>query len=153
MKRLRISAGILVFLVLSLTGYIRETYLINISGRESVIQSRTGEDRYYLPRSLDDVEASIANNPKWVSSLIYSLIYSGLSAICVWLIFRRPSFVIITLAVHLFIILFAGLLILAGLIFNSFNDAYSAAEYFKNLVQSSLLTLILITGFLLTKRK
>jgi len=149
-RKFRIVTGIGILILLSLLGYIRDRYLIDmLSPSKSMIQGRTGEERYRMPVSIDDVSRSISENPKWVSSMAYSFLYMGLSSLCIGLLFYRKSYVYVSLGIHMIIILLAGSMVLAGLVFHSFHTGYHTAEYLKNLIQSPLLTLILIAGFLL----
>ncbi len=152
-RRLRISAGVVVFFMLSLTGYVRYNFLIDFTGHESMVHSRLEENNYRMPASIDDVGPSISENPKWISSIIYSILYLALSALCIGLLFNKKNFTLITVGVHLLIMFVAVFLIATGLLIHSFHSIYLSAEYLKNLIQSPLLTLILIAGFLLAKTR
>jgi hypothetical protein len=150
MKKVRLMSGIGIFFFLSLLGYIRDRYLIDMNSSSGlIIMGRSGEERYWMPVSIDDVSRSISENPKWISSIAYSIFYMGLSALCIGFFFYSKSKVYVALGLHVIIFSLAGILILAGLVFHSFHIAYQVAEYLKNLIQSPLLTLILIAGFLL----
>ncbi len=151
-KRIRIFLGILVFLLLSMTGFIRDTVLFDMTGDHSLVHNRQYESRYRMPVSLDDVGTSFTENPKWFSSVVYSFVFMALSALCIWLFFDSGYHVLLTLGIHFSLMIIAGILILSGLLVHSFHPVYQSAEYIKNLIQSPLLTLILIAGFLLVRR-
>ena len=153
-RRTRFVSAILIFLVLSFLGFARDKYLIYVTGeRIPVLNSRTGEDRYRMPVSVDDVNQSISENPKWASAVVYSFIYLGLSALCIGFLFKDKLKILITITIHLALMVIAGFVVLTGLIMHLFKPFYIAAEYLKNLIQSPLLTLILIAGFMLVRPK
>lgn len=151
----RIVITILLFILISLLGYFRDTYLFNFLDRERPVII----ERYEANRIFDNIQNRdkqvifIQTTPKWISAFLYSIIYLGLGTLLIHVFFRKSKYTLFTFWIYSGIIFLSILLIGISVLFHAFQFGYLAGQPLKNLVQSPLLAFIMFVYFLVLKGK
>lgn len=137
-----------------LSGYLRDSIFKSMN---ALLRAWDLDQDYYLPRFLsflENYEYNTIVNLKWVLTLLFSFLYLLFSVIAVKLIFDNRKYLKITFFTYIGIIIFSGLFILLGYIFNGTSEKmYEFARYLMGMAQSPVLLMILIPAFILSEKE
>lgn len=142
---------ILVVCAILLLGYYRDFVFKTIN---ALLQAMDYNATFTLPTSLkflDHLTYGGLIKLKWVLTLLFTMVYLGVSLFTIKLIFDRKIFNRITIAVYAVVVLLSGLLMLAGYVFSGLSGTmYEPARYLMDLAQSPVILMILIPAFKLS---
>ena len=152
---LRVTITILLLLALSFLGFVRERYLFNFVDRDQpFIQNRITLSREYADKYPESTQFTNPYlNPKWGSTVVYSLIYIALGVLIIQCAFRNRRFTVYTLVIYLLLSFLSGLILSLFYLFGRFPVGYQVFQPIKFLVQSPVLPFILLVSFFLLKKK
>jgi hypothetical protein len=151
-KSLRFLLVFLLALLMIETGFQRGKYVINLTGNgQPLLLPRWRSVPEDFPASLN-VFVYFLQNPKWGSTLLYTLIFMGFSALMIGLVFRRWEYMKITCLAYLGL---SGLGFVLVLLFNLLGlseTGYFIGQNLKEIASSPFLVMMLIPAFLLHQR-
>jgi hypothetical protein len=152
-QKKHIQIGFILVLLIFL-GFLRETIFKNTN---ALLQAWDADFDYSMPVYLEFIKAyeyDTIVNLKWLFTLLFSLLYLGISCYAIKVIFNQKIFLKITLAAYLTLIIISGLFILTGLVLLPFSDKmYEFARYFMGIAQSPLVLMILIPVFKISQKE
>jgi hypothetical protein len=132
-------------------GFLRDYYVINLTfNGQALLLKRI--------KSIDDMPKTtnlwqyIFTHPKWLSTLVYTLIFMLLTGGIIYLIFLRKSYFQLTLFVYLVLFLFSTGLVWFGNLLGFSETGYFAARNFKEILSSPFIAMLLIPAFMLHQR-
>jgi len=132
-------------LILFGLGYLRDQFIINlVNPGAGMLLSRESMGAVAYPTHLSAIERALFNNPQWISTTIFFLLYALFTAACIYLVFFSRKAVKLTLLIYLLIIAVCAILIIGGYFFGTSIVAYQIAQSIKNVGQSPIILMILI---------
>ena len=90
---------------------------------------------------------------KWILTVLFYLIYFGITYLLISAIFKNKTYNLITIASHLVFFLIAGIFYLVGVFTGKGLEGYTLSREFMGILQSPLLLMILIPTFILSDRQ
>lgn len=140
---------IVFLLLLSFLGFLKERYLVRVGtgGIDIVPRYRVDPELLVLPEGGGTLRHNIVRNPKWVSSLVYTIIFGLVTVWGIHLLFNRRMYNLIAGGFYVTVLLISGFIILLSALLDSFETGYLAGQYLKNLVQSPLVLMVLVFVF------
>jgi len=143
----------LIACVLLFFGYYRDFVFKNIN---ALLKARDYEVSYALPSSLQFIEQYSYNtllSLKWLLTLLFSIVYWGISTITIYLLFKNKRYNRITSFLYLAVIFLSGIFIATGFLFQSSAETmYEFARYLMGMAQSPIILMILIPAFKLAEK-
>ncbi|MCW3082636.1 MAG: hypothetical protein JWP12_2 [Bacteroidetes bacterium] len=135
-------------------GFYRDFVFKNIN---ALLQARDHNMDYAMPRSLNFIsnyEYTTIVNIKWLLTLVFSLLYLGISIAVIRFMFHNRNYNRITIASYAGIIIVSAVLITAGLLFKSTSEKmYEFARYLMGMAQSPIVVMILIPAFKIAEKE
>lgn len=155
-KRSFFRYPLLLFLIVIyvLIGSLRYDFIINVINRDLpfLIHRSKIPDLENYPLKLKSLGPSLIEDPRWFSSILYTIFSISLTAGIIYLLFLKKSYVGITLLTY-------GLLIVALASFISFSfftgaykHGYGIGQKIKNLIQEPFFVFFLTATFIFIKR-
>ena len=113
-------------------GFLKERYLFRMDGNGIGIDHRSevAKELLVLPEDSTDIRENVRNNPKWISSLFYTLLFGIFTVLGIQMIFRNRIYSMISGVFYFVVLLLSGGIILLSAQFNSFETFKSASAYF-----------------------
>ncbi len=145
---------IIVAMVLCILGFIREFVFENINAQLYTLWYDYKD--YSLPASLAFFNSWTANELyylKFPLTVLSGLAYFLVAIFTVRRFFPGKKFRNITFVVHVFVFALAGVFFLYGLAFDDYDHGYQFSRIFMDFLQSPLLLMILLPGFVLIREE
>jgi hypothetical protein len=147
-----------VIVVVFIIGYIRELIFVHINfQRTQVYYHETDLDYNYnfpgILLFLKKLNYDQLTELKWILTVLFFLIYFGITYFLVSKIFKNKSYNIITIACHLVFFFVAGIFYLVGTVTGKGLEGYTLSREFMGILQSPLLLMILTPTFILGDRQ
>jgi hypothetical protein len=147
-----------VIVVVFIIGYIRELIFVHINfQRTQVYYHETDLDYNYtfpgILLFLKKLDYAQLTQLKWILTVLFYLIYFGITYLLISAIFKNKTYNLITIASHLVFFLIAGIFYLVGVFTGKGLEGYTLSREFMGILQSPLLLMILIPTFILSDRQ
>lgn len=151
MKIRKFSILSLIVLLILVLGYYRDFIF---KGVNAIIQAKELNVSYTAASSLQFLHTypiPFLLKLKWTLTLIFSVIYLGITLFTIHFIFRNPKFNRITIITYLTVGFISGVFMLTGYVFTGLSDKmYEFSRYLMGMAQSPIILMILIPGFKLS---
>lgn len=149
-----IPAIVIIFIV----GYFREMIFVHINfQRTQVYYHETDLDYNYtfpgILLFLKKLDYAQLTQLKWILTLLFYLIYFGITYFLVSKIFKNKMYNLITVGAHLLFFFIAGIFYVIGHFTGNGLEGYTLSREFMGILQSPLLLMILIPSFILNDRQ
>jgi len=149
--RNKLSAAAFTLLYVA-TGFFREFVFVNVNEQIRVTYYKVGDSQLAPSmRFLEGTDYGTLYYSKWILTLVFTLIFAGLAALIVKLLFAEKKFVRLTLLVYAGVfalgILFFGL----GLLLGQQEKLYTIARFLAGLVETPAMLIVLIPAFYLAR--
>jgi hypothetical protein len=149
-----IPVVVLIFII----GYFRELIFVHINfQRTQVYYHETDTDyNYTFPGVLlflKKLDYAQLTQLKWVLTVLFYLIYFGITYLLVSKIFKNRTYNLITIIAHLVFFILAGIFYLIGQFTGKGLEGYTLSREFMGILQSPLLLMILMPTFILSDRQ
>lgn len=142
---------LLIVCILLLLGYYRDFVFRTIN---TLLQAKDYDAVFTSPPTLqflDHYTYPGLIRMKWALTLLFTLVYWGISLFAIKIVFDEKKYNRIAIGVYAVILLIAGLLMLAGYVFDALSGSmYEPARYLMDLLQSPVILMILIPAFKLS---
>jgi hypothetical protein len=142
---------LLIVCTLLLLGYYRDFVFRTIN---TVIQAKEYDAAFTSPPTLQFLDQYTYEGLiklKWTLTLLFTLVYLGITLFTVKIVFDKKKYNRITIGVYAVIMLLSGLLMLTGYVFNSLLETmYELSRNLMGLAQSPIILMILIPAFKLS---
>lgn len=126
-------------------GYLREDYILNLNNPESsLVLRRLSPDMDDYPMQVAMINQGVYNNPKWLSTITYTLGFAFSSIIILFLIYLERRSIYFGAGAYFLLLIIIGLLITISTIVKSYTLGYGMAQHVKNFCQSPLMLIVLI---------
>jgi ammonia channel protein AmtB len=153
-KVLKISLIVFLTSCIFFLGWIRTDYILDFYGNSNgVLSKRHHALKEGYPMDLDSFSQSLHKDGRWLSTIVYSLLFFFLTSILIHVIFRNKKYFKVTVIVYVAISFFILLLVCASFLTGSYSAGYALAQNLKNLIQSPFLSLFLVAVFLWLKKQ
>ena len=143
----------IILLILTL-GYYRDFIF---KGINAILQSKELNASYTPAASLQFLQTYTISQLlklKWGLTLLFSLIYLGITLFTIHLIFNNPKFNRVTIGTYLVIGLLSGFFMATGFVFTGLSDKmYDFSRYLMGMAQSPIILMILIPAFKLSAQE
>jgi hypothetical protein len=137
--------------VLLLLGYYRDFVFKTIN---ALLQAKDYDAVFTAPPTLqflDHYSAAGLIKLKWALTLLFTLVYLGLTLFTIRIVFDEQKYSRLTIGVYIVIMLLSGILMLMGYAFDGLAERmYEPARYLMGLAQSPVILMILIPAFKLS---
>lgn len=141
---------LLIVCVLLLMGYYRDFVFKTIN---ALLQAKEYDAVFTSPPTLqflDHYSAEALIKLKWALTLLFTLVYCGITLFTINIVFGKKKYNQLTIAAYAVIILLSGMLMLLGYAFGLAEHMYEPARYLMGLAQSPVILMILIPAFKLS---
>jgi hypothetical protein len=142
---------LLIVCVLLLLGYYRDFVFKTIN---AVLQAKEYDALFTSPPTLqflDHYSAGGLMKLKWALTLLFTLVYLGITLFTIKIVFDKRKYNRLTIGVYIVIMLLSGILMLMGYAFDGLAERmYEPARYLMGLAQSPVILMILIPAFKLS---
>jgi magnesium-transporting ATPase (P-type) len=148
-------------IVIIITGSLREFVFKNVNYQLGYLYELSlleeGEDVFKKTDSkmqfLDNYSWNQLSVAKWVLTVIFTLIYLGLTLLMILVIFKKREYLLWTLLLFGGIVVISAVLFTGGYIFGGTAKGYALSRVFMGFVQSPTPLMLLIPAFLLIKNQ
>ena len=151
MRGFKTAFGISMMLLI---GLLREKYVFNLFNLELPFLIPRSAAALNLSYKVESVLESLVRDPRWASTLVLFLLMEGLTAFTLLAYFQKKYVVIVSLLLSGVLGGLAGLFVLLGIAFNSYEWGYKSAINVMYLLQLPFILLVLFPVFYyIEKRK
>ncbi len=151
-RNAKIITALLVLLFI-LTGFFREFVFLNVNEQMRVTYYNA-PDTFVAPSMqwLESLSYTSLYYFKWILTAVFILIFAGMAAVIVQLIFQDKK--LIRIAVHTYLLIFSTsfLFYLIGALFSNTETTYAIARFLAGLAESPALLIILVGAFTIIRR-
>lgn len=149
---IRISILIVLLAGIFTVGFVKQKFILNFTNSTySFFLPRQAPNLQAYPSTLSGISERIIQDPRWVSSVVYSFLYILLSTSFIYILFRYKIYIKLTLFIYAVLIVISWFLIMIGNTFQSYKLGYGLSQNIKDLIQSPFVLMVLIPLFRLHK--
>lgn len=148
------SCLLLLILIITFFGYYRDYIFVSINAYLKALTHDVDSPLPYTLSFMKHYEYNTIIQIKWVLTLLFTLIYLGISLLALKLIFNNRNYYYIAIGLYVGITLTAGVFTTIGFLIKSTAPTmYEFSRYIMGLAQSPLILMILIPAFKLSKQE
>jgi hypothetical protein len=135
-------------------GYFRNYMFLAINDRASALYYHTDSPQLNgLLRMFQYYDYNGLITAKWVLTFIFTVLFSVLSVLTVYAIFRNKQNLYLSIGMNAFVFIISLLFILPGKLFPAFaSHGFSISRSLAHLVQSPIITLILLLAIYFNRK-
>jgi len=151
-RNAKIITALLVLLFI-LTGFFREFVFLNVNEQMRVTYYNS-PDNFVSPSMhwLGSISYTSLYYLKWILTAVFILIFAGMAAVIVKLIFQDKKLIRISILTYLLIFATSFLFYLIGALFGNTETTYAIARFLAGLAESPALLIILVGAFTIIRR-
>lgn len=151
-RNAKIITAFLVLLFI-LTGFFREFVFLNVNEQMRVTYY-SSPDNFVAPSMqwLSSISYTSLYYFKWILTAVFILIFAGLTAVIVKLIFQDKKLIRISVITYLAIFSASFLFYLIGALSGNTETTYTIARFLAGLAESPALLIILVGAFTIIRR-
>ena len=144
MRGFKTASGLSMMLLI---GLLREKYVVNIFNLELPFLIPRSAGALNFSYKVESVLESLFRDPRWASTLVLFLLMEGLTAFTLFAYFQKKYVVVTSLLLSGVLGGLAGLFVLLGLAFHSYEWGYKSAINIMYLLQLPFILLVLFPVF------
>ena len=144
MRGLKTAFGLSMMLLI---GLLREKYVVNLFNLELPFLIPRSTTALNFSYKVESVMESLVRDPRWASTLVLFLLMEGLTAFTLYAYFQKKYVVVASLLLSGVLGGLAGLFVLLGLAFNSYEWGYKSAINIMYLLQLPFILMVLFPVF------
>lgn len=145
---------VLLILIITFFGYYRDFVFVSINAYLKALEYDVDAPLPSILSFMKNPDYSEVSALKWVLTLLFTLIYLGISLLGLKLIFNNRNYYYITIGLYVAITVVAGTFMVIGFVIKSAAPSlYEFSRYMMGIAQSPLILMILIPAFKLSKKE
>ena len=136
-------------------GYVRNYIFVTINAQAAATYYHTTPPPLNSFMSfIDSRSYNWLFNFKWFLTLLFAIIYCSLSALSIFILFKKKSYTTLCIILYLVMLIVSAIFMGLGYLFHNFShSAFDLARNIMHLGQSPLITLLIVAGLYFYRKR